>query len=151
MLIKSSCLQISFSAKIDFWWVLEVHSARSTSRDRIVVSTSRCGRENPGSNPGHGRAEIVSDMAERANIFSYFFQFYMTLRQLFLFMAIKTIDIWITIFFLFICVKTRHIYSSICNHLNPYYTSITSVCRILDRISKFKMTQYSQIYSIGYL
>ena len=24
-------------------------------RDRIVVSTSRCGRENPGSNPGHGR------------------------------------------------------------------------------------------------
>ena len=26
------------------------------SRDRIVVSTSRCGRDNPGSNPGHGRA-----------------------------------------------------------------------------------------------
>ena len=25
------------------------------SRDSIVVSTSRCGRENPGSNPGHGR------------------------------------------------------------------------------------------------
>ena len=25
-------------------------------RDRIVVSTSRCGRDNPGSNPGHGRA-----------------------------------------------------------------------------------------------
>ena len=24
-------------------------------RDRIVVSTSRCGRDNPGSNPGHGR------------------------------------------------------------------------------------------------
>ena len=24
------------------------------SRDRIVVSTSRCGRDNPGSNPGHG-------------------------------------------------------------------------------------------------
>ena len=23
-------------------------------RDRIVVSTSRCGRDNPGSNPGHG-------------------------------------------------------------------------------------------------
>ena len=22
-------------------------------RDRIVVSTSRCGRDNPGSNPGH--------------------------------------------------------------------------------------------------
>ena len=25
-----------------------------TSRDRIVVSTLRCGRSNPGSNPGHG-------------------------------------------------------------------------------------------------
>ena len=24
------------------------------SRDRIVVSTSRCGRDNPGSNPGYG-------------------------------------------------------------------------------------------------
>ena len=94
MLIKSSCLQISFPDKKiisdEFW---KQRSAHSTSRDRIVVSTSRCGRENPGSNPGHGRAEIVSDMAERANIFSYFFQFYMTLRQLFLFMAIKTIDI----------------------------------------------------------
>lgn len=27
----------------------------SHSRDRIVVSTSRCGRDNPGSNPGHGK------------------------------------------------------------------------------------------------
>ena len=27
-------------------------------RDRIVVSTSRCGRDNPGSNPGHGRAVV---------------------------------------------------------------------------------------------
>ena len=25
-----------------------------SGRDRIVVSTSRCGRDNPGSNPGHG-------------------------------------------------------------------------------------------------
>ncbi|KAK9962777.1 hypothetical protein ABG768_008129, partial [Culter alburnus] len=24
-------------------------------RDRIVVSTLRCGRSNPGSNPGHGK------------------------------------------------------------------------------------------------
>ena len=34
-------------------------SSRRTSgrpgRDRIVVSTSRCGRDNPGSNPGHGK------------------------------------------------------------------------------------------------
>ena len=27
---------------------------RMLSRDRIVVSTLRCGRNNPGSNPGHG-------------------------------------------------------------------------------------------------
>ena len=27
---------------------------RCGSRDRIVVSTLRCGRNNPGSNPGHG-------------------------------------------------------------------------------------------------
>ena len=30
------------------------------SRDRIVVSTSRCGRDNPGSNPGHGSADVYS-------------------------------------------------------------------------------------------
>ena len=29
------------------------------SRDRIVVSTLRCGRSNPGSNPGHG--SLVAD------------------------------------------------------------------------------------------
>ena len=28
--------------------------ASEVGRDRIVVSTSRCGRDNPGSNPGHG-------------------------------------------------------------------------------------------------
>ena len=135
----------------EFW---KQRSARSTSRDRIVVSTSRCGRENPGSNPGHGRAEIVSDMAERANIFSYFFIFFSILYDFktTIFIYGNQDNRYLNHnFFLFICVKTRHIYSSICNHLNPYYTSITSVCRILDRISTFKMTQYPQIYSIGYL
>ena len=29
-------------------------------RDRIVVSTLRCGRSNPGSNPGHGRTFLLS-------------------------------------------------------------------------------------------
>ncbi|KAK9969789.1 hypothetical protein ABG768_027936, partial [Culter alburnus] len=29
-------------------------------RDRIVVSTLRCGRSNPGSNPGHGGAFLLS-------------------------------------------------------------------------------------------
>ena len=28
--------------------------SKRPGRDRIVVSTSRCGRDNPGSNPGHG-------------------------------------------------------------------------------------------------
>ena len=27
---------------------------RSSCRDRLVVRTLRCGRSNPGSNPGHG-------------------------------------------------------------------------------------------------
>ena len=29
-------------------------------RDRIVVSTLRCGRSNPGSNPGHGNTLALS-------------------------------------------------------------------------------------------
>ena len=33
---------------------LAVHMSSSGSRDRIVVSTLRCGRNNPGSNPDHG-------------------------------------------------------------------------------------------------
>lgn len=32
----------------------------SYGRDRIVVSTSRCGRDNPGSNPGHGSGCAVA-------------------------------------------------------------------------------------------
>ena len=35
------------------WCTISIVSRR-TGRDRIVVSTSRCGRDNPGSNPGHG-------------------------------------------------------------------------------------------------
>ena len=33
-------------------------------RDRIVVSTLRCGRSNPGSNPGHGMAFPRMSMLE---------------------------------------------------------------------------------------
>ena len=33
------------------------------SRDRIVVSTLRCGRSNPGSNPGHGSEHKFADSA----------------------------------------------------------------------------------------
>ena len=36
-------------------------------RDRIVVSTLRCGRNNPGSNPGHGMT--VSCYGMRAYFF----------------------------------------------------------------------------------
>ena len=35
--------------------VWPVFTSWRDGRDRIVVSTSRCGRENPCSNPGHGR------------------------------------------------------------------------------------------------
>ena len=33
-------------------------SVHRSSRDRIVVSTLRCGRSNPGSNPGHGSGDL---------------------------------------------------------------------------------------------
>ena len=41
-----------------FFVLSPTFSSRRVSRDRIVVSTSRCGRDNPGSNPGHGRAAV---------------------------------------------------------------------------------------------
>ena len=34
-------------------------SVNSDSRDRLVVRTLRCGRNDPGSNPGHGRNGIT--------------------------------------------------------------------------------------------
>ena len=34
-------------------------SSGISGRDRIVVSTSRCGRDNPGSNPGHGMPALL--------------------------------------------------------------------------------------------
>ena len=41
------------------------------SRDRIVVSTSRCGRDNPGSNPGHGKAPQGSSWLLADETFCY--------------------------------------------------------------------------------
>ena len=38
--------------KIHLFTIMSSHS-----RDRIVVSTLRCGRSNPGSNPGHGKTQ----------------------------------------------------------------------------------------------
>ena len=49
-------------------------------RDRIVVSTSRCGRDNPGSNPGHGRGCEVSIMACWSAFFIYIPGIYYALR-----------------------------------------------------------------------
>lgn len=50
-------------------------SSASHSRDRIVVSTSRCGRDNPGSNPGHGKQLCsVAVTALWANFLSIFCQ-----------------------------------------------------------------------------
>ena len=46
----------------------------SDSRDRIVVSTSRCGRDNPGSNPGHGSGCAVAVTAEDAFFPDVFFK-----------------------------------------------------------------------------
>ena len=48
--------------KIHHTFILSSHS-----RDRIVVSTLRCGRSNPGSNPGHGKTQLFFQ-------FFYFFR-----------------------------------------------------------------------------
>lgn len=41
---------------IELFHDLPLDASCQFGRDRIVVSTSRCGRDNPGSNPGHGKA-----------------------------------------------------------------------------------------------
>ena len=49
------------------------------SRDRIVVSTSRCGRDNPGSNPGHGsdcRCLGTAEYFLMNSFLSFFFNFF---------------------------------------------------------------------------
>ena len=54
----------------------------SNSRDRIVVSTSRCGRDNPGSNPGHGISSCgVCVMAQLSKIF-FFVSILFTMKSL---------------------------------------------------------------------
>ena len=50
----------TFSQQVnDRWSLLEIKANKSSldfhrCRDRLVVRTLRCGRSNPGSNPGHG-------------------------------------------------------------------------------------------------
>ena len=41
------------------------------SRDRIVVSTLRCGRNNPGSNPGHGTFSTITEFEDGNVIAQY--------------------------------------------------------------------------------
>ena len=55
--------------------MLKICSASSgiSGRDRIVVSTSRCGRDNPGSNPGHGMPALLS--ISRSTIFFFLLLF----------------------------------------------------------------------------
>ena len=56
---------------------IETSRLSSNSRDRIVVSTSRCGRDNPGSNPGHGISSCgVCVMAQLSNFFPSLFKLY---------------------------------------------------------------------------
>ena len=43
------------SVTFKLWNLMGFETVRSVpSRDRLVVRTLRCGRSNPGSNPGHG-------------------------------------------------------------------------------------------------
>ena len=51
---QGSNLRIHAVAIFIFSIIQTIRQLSSDSRDRIVVSTSRCGRDNPGSNPGHG-------------------------------------------------------------------------------------------------
>ena len=38
------------------FFILSVRAACTSACLAVIVSTSRCGRDNPGSNPGHGKA-----------------------------------------------------------------------------------------------
>ena len=57
--------------------ILKFHSSFyvswNDSRDRIVVSTLRCGRNNPGSNPGHGTHKTVSFFSISFFFLSFYF------------------------------------------------------------------------------
>ena len=48
----SKTLEITIETKASHCLKFDIENMHS--RDRIVVSTLRCGRNNPGSNPGHG-------------------------------------------------------------------------------------------------
>ena len=74
------------SQQVNDWWSLlkiktsEILSRFHRRRDRLVVRTLRCGRSNPGSNPGHGT--FLS--------FLFFFFFFYLFRVLFMTIESKT-------------------------------------------------------------
>ena len=49
----------SHASNLIIIFYLKAPVSSSGSRDRIVVSTLRCGRNNPGSNPGHGTSSLL--------------------------------------------------------------------------------------------
>ena len=52
-------MNTSFSAFGELGMCFKLRLSRMYRRDRIVVSTLRCGRNNPGSNPGHGNVKVL--------------------------------------------------------------------------------------------
>ena len=48
---------------------ISLHPTKSSvSRDSLVVRTLRCGRSNPGSNPGHGIVPLLRFALKRAHM-----------------------------------------------------------------------------------
>ena len=66
-------IKLSLYFHVGFHQIGQCTQASLVSRDRIVVSTSRCGRDNPGSNPGHGKALVAFMASGWHNFFHFIF------------------------------------------------------------------------------
>ena len=71
--LHGAYLPVNAGTPIPLIWVGVSMRSNSTSRDRLVVRTLRCGRSNPGSNPGHGSDILLSipTLAWRVESFGY--------------------------------------------------------------------------------
>ena len=58
------------------WQIFLLERITFSSRDRLVVRTLRCGRSNPGSNPGHGNVQNIVTVKD------FFFAFFVTFLDL---------------------------------------------------------------------
>ncbi len=67
---RAISLLFLFSPRIMNFCSSPFSQAAPSSRDRIVVSTLRCGRSNPGSNPGHGSINVLT--LQGASVFLFF-------------------------------------------------------------------------------